>query len=275
MMAPQPTHAIATFDAAGAHFPARAALRLAGHMSEPAFGYRHTTPDCQDSMTSPLFRPSAVVFDMDGIIFNTEDLYDVVGAELLKRRQCEFTRDLKLKMMGRPAPAAFEMMRQECGLDDSIETLQAESDEIFKTLLPERIELMPGFQAVLEAVQKRGLPTAVATSSHRDFATTALGIFDLLDRFQFVLTGDDVRHGKPDPEIYLKAAEKLGLSPQQILVFEDSHAGSLAATRAGAWTVAVPTPYARHLDFSHANLVVPRLDDPRVMKILQSSAPSH
>lgn len=225
-------------------------------------------------MTSDAFRPAAVVFDMDGIIFNTEDLYDIVGAELLKRRQCEFTRDLKLKMMGRPAPAAFELMRQECGLDDSIETLQAESDEIFKTLLPERIELMPGFRRVLEAVQQRGLPTAVATSSHRDFANTALGTFDLLDRFKFVLTGDDVEHGKPDPEIYLKAADKLGLSPRQILVFEDSHAGSLAATRAGAWTVAVPTPHARHLDFSHANLVVPRLDDPRVLRILGGEPPN-
>jgi len=210
-------------------------------------------------LTTPL---EAVVFDMDGLMFNTEDLYNLAGEQLLAPRGHEFTRELKLAMMGLPGNEAFSVMIRHCGLNDSVEQLKNETDAIFQSLLPERIEMMPGLQTLLDAIDNAGLPRAVATSSHRNFADRALGHFDLQPGFQFVLTSDDVTKGKPDPEVYQTASRKLGVQPESILVLEDSVFGSRAASAAGAFTVAVPTEFSRDQDYSHADAVVDRLDSP-------------
>lgn len=203
---------------------------------------------------------------MDGLMFNTEDLYDLAGQELLQRRGQKFTRELKLEMMGLPGVDAFAIMIDRCDLDDSVVQLQQETDEIFQSLVPEKIETMPGLRLLLDAIDSAGLPRAVATSSHRMFADRALGHFGLRDGFRFVLTAEDVVRGKPNPEIYLTAADKLGVQPESMLVLEDSVFGSRAAVAAGAFTVAVPTEYSRDQDYSHTNVVVDRLDSPNVLR---------
>ena len=210
----------------------------------------------------------AVVFDMDGLMFNTEDLYDEVGDNLLKRRGHRFTAELKQKMMGLPGPKAFEVMRAHCGLADTIDVLQLECEQEFLDLLPDRIQMMPGLEVILDRIESLGLPKAVATSSHRRIASRALGIFDLESRFEFVLTGGDVENGKPNPDIYLKACSDLGVSPARTFVFEDSLNGSLAAAAAGVFLVVVPGHHSAGVDFKHANFRVDRLDDPLVMRIL-------
>ena len=205
-------------------------------------------------------------------MFNTEDLYDIVGGQVLQRRGHEFTPELKQKMMGLPGKVAFQVMRDECGLTDSIEQLKLESEQLFAEILPERIEKMPGLDRVLKAIEAAGLPKAVATSSHRSFANRALEMFDLGPRFEFVLTADDVERGKPHPDIYLKACQQLQVATQQTLVFEDSLTGSRAAAAAGTYLVAVPTHHSAHLDYSHANFLSERLDDPFVLNIIESSS---
>ncbi len=214
-------------------------------------------------MNRPL---NAVVFDMDGLMFNTEDLYDEAGQELLRRRGKRFTRDLKLEMMGLPGVDAFAIMIDRCGLVDSVEQLQHETDRIFQSLIPKKIEMMPGLQMLLDAIDLVGVPRAVATSSHRMFANRALEHFNLQAGFRFVLTSEDVVLGKPNPEIYLTAADRLGVRPESMLVLEDSVFGSRAAVAAGAFTVAVPTEYSRDQDYSHADVVIDRLDSPQVLQ---------
>lgn len=212
----------------------------------------------------------AVVFDMDGLMFNTEHLYDQSGQTLLARRGMTFSRELKLAMMGLPGPDAFAVMIDACGLTETVEELQAETDEIFRELLPAKIEKMPGLDALLETIEQQSIPKAIATSSHRKFARAALDRFDLQPRFEFVLTAENVRRGKPNPEIYLTAAERLGVSPDEVLVLEDSVAGSRAAANAGCFTVAVPTEYSVGLDYSHADLVVSSLEHPAIAEIVRS-----
>lgn len=210
----------------------------------------------------------AVVFDMDGLMFNTEDLYDLVCDQILQQRGQRFSLELKLQMMGRGAEEAWNILRRQCDITDHWQVLQAEADGIFETLLPERIEKLPGLDAVLEAIECRGLPKAVATSSRRSFAHRALGHFDLLDRFEFLLTGEDVSRAKPHPEIYWRAAAKLGTRCARMLVFEDSLNGSKAAAAAGALTVVVPGAHSQHLDFSHADHRVSSLADPLVASLI-------
>ena len=215
-------------------------------------------------------RIKAVVFDMDGLMFNTEDLYDQVGQELLSRRNRVFSNDLKMQLMGLPGPVAYQLIIDQFDLDDSIETLQRESDEIFSDLLPREIRMLPGLEGVLTLIESLNLPKAIATSSHQAFATLALAQFDLAPRFEFILTPADVTHGKPDPEIYQQAAQRFGIPPAEMLVLEDSVHGSRAGAASGAVTIAIPGHHSAGGDFSHADHVETSLAAPLVLEVIRS-----
>lgn len=212
--------------------------------------------------------PAAVVFDLDGLLFNTEELYQQVGSEVLRRRGHEFGPELLHAIMGRPGRIALQMMIDYHNLSDTVETLAQESAEIFPAILDERLAYMPGVPKLLAALERAGIPKAVATSSGRRFTTDVLGRFDLEPRFEFLLTAEDVVEGKPHPEIYLKAAERFAVSPERIVVFEDSQNGCRAASAAKTVVVAVPGGHSRHHDFAGATLIADTLADPRVYDVL-------
>ncbi|HWB01250.1 MAG TPA: HAD family phosphatase, partial [Pirellulales bacterium] len=164
-------------------------------------------------MTVRSVQPRAVVFDLDGLMFNTEELYQGVGTELLRRRGCDFPVELLNRMMGRPGRVSLQMMIDWHGLDDTVEQLAAETTAIFATILDEKLAFMPGLADLLETLERAQLPKAVATSSGRLFATDVLGRFGLIERFAFILTAEDVINGKPHPEIYQTAANRLAVAP--------------------------------------------------------------
>jgi len=213
----------------------------------------------------------AVVFDLDGLMFNTELLYEQVGGEVLKRRGIPLDMELLNAMMGRPAPVALQMMIDRHQLEDTVETLAAENDEIFEQILDEQLETMPGLLELLSALETAGKPKGIATSSRRSFAEDVLGRFDLRSRFEFLLTAEDVNHGKPHPEIYVTASERLGHLPDRVL--EDSPIGCQAAVAAGAFAVAVPTPRTRELVYPGAQFVAESLEDPRIYEALAIDSP--
>jgi HAD superfamily hydrolase (TIGR01509 family) len=219
-----------------------------------------------------LSKPAAVVFDLDGLMFNTEELYQQAGGQILARRGKSFDRELLDAMMGCPADVALKRMIEWHDLDDTIEGLAAETDEFFAALLGERLETMPGLFDLLAALESAALPKAVATSSARAFTREVLAKFDLRARFQFVLTAEDVRQGKPHPEIYQLAARRFGIEPRRMLVLEDSQNGCRAAVASGALAVAVPGRYSLHHDFAGAALVADSLADPRLLGLLQLGA---
>jgi HAD superfamily hydrolase (TIGR01509 family) len=212
--------------------------------------------------------PLAVVFDLDGLMFNTEELYTDVGTELLRRRGYEFTETLLDKMMGRPSAVALQIMIETHGLDATVEQLIAETDEIFPAILETRLAPMPGMLDLLDALERHNIPKAIATSSRRVFVERVLNRFDLQPRFRFLLTSEDITHGKPDPEIYLKAASRLGIEPGEMLVLEDSQNGCKAAVAAGAIAVAVPGGHSVRHDFTGAALVANSLADERIYQRL-------
>ena len=209
-----------------------------------------------------------VAFDLDGLLVNTEELYQHVGAELLARRGRTFEPDLLDRMMGRPQQVSLQIMIDWHGLTDTIETLAGETREIFVDLLDTRLAPMPGAALLLEQMVQRGLPRGVATSSGPDFAHDVLSRVGLRDRFGFVLTSADVTHGKPHPEIYERAAERLGVAPAEMLVLEDSENGCRAAVASGAVVVAVPGGHSRRHDFTGAHFIAESLADPRIARLL-------
>ena len=212
--------------------------------------------------------PQAVVFDLDGLMLNTEDLYQEVGRILLGRRGKEFTAELLDAMMGRRPQQALAIMVDWHSLEETVEQLAAESREIFVPVLDRGLAPMPGLLALLDTLEEAGIPKAVATSSGREFVLDVLGRCNLLHRFQFILTAEDVVEGKPHPEIYLTAAERFGIAPQQMLVLEDSQNGCTAAVAAGAIVVAVPGGHSLRHNFRGAMLVAESLADPRLLAML-------
>ena len=218
----------------------------------------------------PIPQVQAVAFDLDGLLVNTEELYQDVGSELLHRRGKVFDADLLDAMMGRPQAVALATMIDWHGLADTVEMLAAETKEIFQGLLANRLAPMPGAVELVGRLHERNLPRGVATSSGPEFAHDVLTRVGLWDRLGFVLTAADVSQGKPDPEIYQLAASRAGVPPTQMLVLEDSATGCAAAVAAGAVVVAVPGGHSRSHAFPGAHFVAESLADPRIGALLQA-----
>jgi len=212
--------------------------------------------------------PKAVAFDLDGLMFNTEDVYWKVGGELLRRRGCEYTKELSDAIMGRPPQVCFETMIEWHALDDTWEAMAAESAEIFIDLLGEGVDAMPGLMALLDNLERAELPKAICTSSSPRVVEAVLSRFEMQPRFAFVLTAADITQGKPHPEIYQKAAARFGIQPREMLVLEDSNTGCSAAAASGAFTVAVPAGLSSNHEFDMADLVVDSLADRRLYDAL-------
>jgi HAD superfamily hydrolase (TIGR01509 family) len=170
--------------------------------------------------------------------------------------------------MGRPSHIALQIMIDTHTLKATVEELLAETDEIFPEILRTRLAPMPGLVELLGALEQRNIPKGIATSSRRAFVERVLGTFGYQPRFSPILTAEDITHGKPDPEIYLKAADRLTIEPAQMLVLEDSQNGCRAAIAAGAITVAVPGAHSRQHDFGGAALVADTLADRRIYELL-------
>lgn len=215
----------------------------------------------------------AVVFDLDGLMFNTEELYDEVAEILLQRRGCRYSEELKRETMGLPDRVSMQIFIDRHGLDATVEQLQSEEESLFAELLPARLRPLHGLEGLLAALESASIPKAIATSSGRWFTTTVLSQAGFQQRFQFVLTGEDVHEGKPAPEVYLTAARRLGVPPAALLVLEDSENGCRAGVAAGAHTVAVPGPHSRHHDFDGVAFVAESLADARIYHALRLRPP--
>jgi HAD superfamily hydrolase (TIGR01509 family) len=217
----------------------------------------------------------AVTFDLDGLMFNTEELYQEVGGMLLARRGKQFTGELLDKMMGRKSNVALALMIEHHQLDATPEQLAAETAEIFGGILPGRLAPMPGLLELLSALEAAEIPKAIATSSGRAFVEHVLGIFQLQPRFAFVLTSEDIEHGKPEPDVYQLAAKRHGVAPAEMMVLEDSQIGCQAAVAAGAYTVAVPHGQSLQHQFPGVQLIAATLADDRIYSALGLTKVGH
>ncbi len=207
----------------------------------------------------------AAAFDLDGLMFDTEALFFRVAGETLQARGGRFTVEMMAAMIGRRAVEAGHVLQTMSGIDADPAELLADVRENYLAVLDDEAAPTPGLSALLDALELRGIPKAVATSSRRAHAERLLGGHGVRDRFAFVLGSEDVRRGKPDPEIYRKAAEGLGVAAERLMVLEDSPAGVAAAKAAGAFAVAVPHAHSLAAGLASADLIVPRLDAPALL----------
>ena len=223
----------------------------------------------QDSFSPPAKPIRAIAFDMDGLLASSEDVYEQVGVECLKLRGKTFDDDLRQKMMGLPGPVALQTMIDHHGLDDTVAGLITETEKMFWDIAADGLRAMPGVTELFDRLDGTNLQRCVVTSGFRSYADRILTIIGVRDRLEFVITADDITLGKPHPEPYLQAADRLGVEPAEMLVLEDSSNGCKAGVAAGAFTIAVPNVHTAGHEFAGVAFVAQTLTDPRIAEVLR------
>lgn len=182
-----------------------------------------------------------VVFDVDGVLFDTERLSLGVWKEVSRDFGCPQIVDHYLKFIGRTRRDDIAHMKELLGSDFPVESFfQTCSQRTQAHIEAEGVPLKPGVREILVFLQSRHIPAALATSTYWERTSRRLELTGLGNFFQAVITGDQVTHGKPDPEIYQAACRRLGIAPDCTIGVEDSRNGILSASGAGLKTVMIP-----------------------------------
>lgn len=182
-----------------------------------------------------------VLFDMDGVVLDTEKLYARFWAEAAHALGYPMTYEQALGMRSLNAAAGQEKLESYFGPGVSRTVMRDKRVELMDAYVAlYGVDPKPGIHELLDALKGQGIKTAIATSSPMVRATAYLGRLGLLEKFDRICSGHDVKQGKPAPDIYLHAAASIGLSPENCLAIEDSPAGILSAHRAGCYPVLVP-----------------------------------
>ncbi|CAN8273884.1 unnamed protein product [Cochlearia groenlandica] len=199
-----------------------------------------------------------VIFDMDGLLLDTEKFYTEVQEKILARYNKTFDWSLKAKMMGRKAIEAAKLFVEECGISDSLspEDFIVERESMLQDLFPTS-DLMPGASRLLRHLYGKGVPICIATGTHtRHYELKTQRHRELFSLMHHIVRGDDpeVKQGKPAPDGFLAASRRFEdgpVDPRKALVFEDAPSGVMAAKNAGMNVIMVPDP---RLDKSYCNV---------------------
>jgi HAD superfamily hydrolase (TIGR01509 family) len=183
----------------------------------------------------------AVIFDMDGLLLDTERI--ALAAFVEACRECHFEPDVNVykKCIGTTSHKTREILTTGYGNDFPFETISPLwKEKYLEEVLTKPVPLKPGVLELLKLLDKQGVKKAVVTSTERELALTKLTNAEIGRFFQFILGRDEVSQGKPNPEIYLTACRKLGEDPSDCLALEDSENGVFAAFSAGLTVIQVP-----------------------------------
>jgi HAD superfamily hydrolase (TIGR01509 family) len=182
-----------------------------------------------------------VLFDMDGVILDTEKLYTRFWKEAAQSLGFPMTHEMALGMRSLSRELGERQLKEYLGEEVDYQKVRDTRIKMMTAFIQENgVELKPGIQELLDFLKEKGIKTSIATSSPLDRTKEYLSKVGLVDAFDELVSGHMVPHGKPAPDIYLYAAEKLGLKPEECLVIEDSPTGLLAGMRAGAVPIMIP-----------------------------------
>lgn len=219
-------------------------------------------------------RIAAVIFDMDGVLLDSEPLHLRATQATLGERGASYTERDNRAFFGATDAELFRTLSILFDLPGPAATLVAAKRDRLVALIRAEARGLPGIPTVPRQLRAAGLPLALASSSPRPVIDAVLETLGLEGLFEAVVSGDDVARGKPAPDAFLLAARRLGVQPERCLVVEDSRNGILAAKAAGMTVAAVPCPATSHEDFSPADWVLPSLEAlPKVVEQDGGAAP--
>jgi HAD superfamily hydrolase (TIGR01509 family) len=188
-----------------------------------------------------------VLLDMDGTLIDSEPVWFETEVGILAEYGYELGREHWIHVLGQPNEIAVAYLLAVSGVPLTGPQLNERIEAAMVARLGQGIDLIPGAKALLLELEAAGIPTALVSASSRRVVEASLGSIGA-DHFRFTVSGDDVSHGKPHPEPYLKAARLLGVDPVRCVVIEDSPTGAASGAAAGCRVVAIPhaAPIAPH-----------------------------
>ncbi|MCL4396540.1 MAG: HAD family phosphatase [Chloroflexi bacterium] len=200
----------------------------------------------------------AVVLDLDGLIVDSEPLHQRAFEMVLARYGVDHrfsVEEYARFFVGVPVKDNARWLVDHFGLKADPEVVLAERERMYEELIraPENLHAMPGLERVLDALDARNMPLAVASGSPRNQVDTILRGMGIASRFRVVVAGTDVPRAKPAPDVYLQATRELDVAPAESVAIEDSASGITAAKAAGLTAIAVPNPYTVYQDLERAD----------------------
>ena len=203
-------------------------------------------------------RPArGIIFDFDGVLIDSEPLYlKSVNVVLAECGAEQVTPTEYQQFIGRNARNAWEKLIRDRNLPESVEHYEERYGDVLEGVLREELALRPEAEELLGVVERRGIPRGLATATRSRWLAVKLERLGLTDFFDALVCASDVRRSKPAPDIYLKAAELMGMDPVDAVAIEDSPVGITAAKSAGIYTVALRTDMTTTLDISKADEII-------------------
>ena len=210
----------------------------------------------------------AVIFDMDGLMFDTESAYSIVQTLMSEKRHKVFTAEVKRTLMGKKADEVMGLLNDFWGKNEKIEDLLKEQDEELVDIYKNSVEKLDGLDNLIEFLDQNNIRKCIGTSSRKFLVDVLLKKHGLTNAFEFIISGDIVEKGKPDPEIYNRCIAQLGVPASECLVLEDSLNGIKSGIAAGCNTCAIPSEYTQDEDFSIATFVCNSLKDEAIKEFI-------
>lgn len=199
----------------------------------------------------------AVIFDMDGVIIDSEPIHNRLMLITLHHFGIPFEEKDFVHYVGTTNAYLFKKMKEEYQVPASVEEMDVYQFELLiRTISEEKLDPIPGIRDLLKQLKESKIPTAIASSSSLNLINLVAKKFEIQDYFAHFLSGEDLPHSKPDPEIYLRTAEKLGVAPADCLVIEDARLGVKAAKAAGMTCIGFKNPNSGNQDLSEADFTV-------------------
>ena len=184
----------------------------------------------------------AVVFDLDGLLLDSEQLWDAAREDLARERGGRWHPQAQRDMMGMSSPEWSRYMHDVIGLPEPPEEINAEVVRRLERRYREQLPVIPGAPEAVERLVQRW-PLGLASSSNRELIDLALELMGVADEFQATVSSEEVARGKPAPDVYLEAARRLDIDPTRAAAIEDSHNGIRAAKAADMRVIAVPNQH--------------------------------
>jgi HAD superfamily hydrolase (TIGR01509 family) len=215
----------------------------------------------------------AVVFDMDGVLIESEEIWDTVRETYVRERGGRYDEEIQRAMMGMSSREWSRYLHETAGLTESPETINADVVQRMLAAYHDHLPLLEGAVAAVHRLAAR-YPLAVASSSNRPLIDAVLDVSGLQGSFQATVSSEEVARGKPAPDVYLEAARRLGVAPERCAAIEDSHSGIRSAGAAGMLVVAMPNPsYPPDAEaLAQADVVIRSLDE-LTPELLASESP--
>jgi HAD superfamily hydrolase (TIGR01509 family) len=183
----------------------------------------------------------AVVFDLDGVLLASEEVWDAVRERYVRERGGRYDAEVQRAMMGMSAPEWTRFLHEDAGVADEPDEINREVVRRMLEAYRRELPLVPG---AVDAVRRLAaeFPLALASSSNREIFEEALELAGIAECFRATVSSEEVARGKPAPDVYLEAARRLGVAPERCAAVEDSHAGIRSAKAAGMRVIAMPNP---------------------------------